>query len=198
MQAAVEGAALPKQQFHHKPCGNFPADVYLLPGGLLKAQLEQVVGYREPGRYPALYHLARLRRDIGDDLLTAAALGVLFYKLHHPCGVDVPGDGQHHVPGIIKSVVAAVQQLVSDVGNAFLRACNVGFHRQVVVQPAQQPEKHLPAGIVVIHGDFLADDALLLLHRLRCKVRGGDKVQQDVQRLVNIVAGGEQVAGLIK
>ena len=64
-----------------------------------------------------------------------------------------------------------------------------------VVHGLEVVEHHPPLGVVIVHFDFLADDALLLADSLLCKVGGLYKVQQNLQGLVHLVRGGEQVAG---
>ncbi len=99
---------------------------------------------------------------------------------------------------VIKGVVAVVQQLVRNVGDGLHRPGNINAHRVVLIQAAQQVKGAHPAGHIIVHGDLLADDPLLFLHRLGGKVRVLHKVQQDLQRLVKAVAALEQIAGLVK
>ena len=99
---------------------------------------------------------------------------------------------------IIKSIVAVIQQLVRNVGDGLHRTGNINAHRVVLIQAPQQVKGAHPAGYIIVHGDLLADNPLFFFHRLRRKVRVLHKVQQNLQRLVKVVAALEQIAGLVK
>ena len=71
-------------------------------------------------------------------------------------------------------------------------SCRMGVG---VVHGLEVLEHHLPLGVVVVHFDLLADDPLLFGHGLLCKVGRLYKVQQDLQRLVEMVGAGEEIAG---
>ena len=63
-------------------------------------------------------------------------------------------------------------------GDGLHRSGNVDPHRVLLVQRPQQVKVHPPAGVVVVHLDLLADDALLLLHSLGGKIGFLNKIQQ--------------------
>ena len=110
----------------------------------------------------------------------------------------VSGNGQHHVVQIVEGVVAAVEQLGVDLCNRLDAACNIYLHAVVLVQALQKVEHHPPARVVLVHSDFLPDDALLLLHCFLGEIRMGHAIQQDFQRLLESVGAGKKVTGLVK
>ena len=67
-----------------------------------------------------------------------------------------------------------------------------------MVHGLQIVEHDPPLGVVVVHFDLLADNALLFADGFLCKVRGLYKIQQNFQGLVNLARGGEQVVGGVK
>ena len=107
-------------------------------------------------------------------------------------------DTQCHVVEVIERVVAAVKVLRGDFRNALHRARNVVLDRVRVVHGAQQAEHHAPLRVIVIHFDFLADDAELFFNGLLCKIRGLHEVEQNLQRLLCVFRAGEQVARRLK
>jgi len=99
---------------------------------------------------------------------------------------------------IVEGAVAAVQQIVCDLGNALDGAGDVDAYRVFLVQTAQHIEEHTPARIVVAHPDLLPDDALFLGDAFRCEVRGLDKGKQDLQGCLEVVGAAEEIAGLVE
>ena len=99
---------------------------------------------------------------------------------------------------IVEGVVAAVEQLGVDLCNRLDAACDVHLYTVVLVQALQKVEHHPPARVVLVHSDFLPDDALLLLHCFLGEIRMGHAIQQDFQRLLESVGAGKKVTGLVK
>ena len=99
---------------------------------------------------------------------------------------------------VIEGPVTLVKIIRRDLGNALHRAGNVNFHRVSVVKRIEQVEHHAPLRVIVIHADLLADDALLLAHRLLREIRFLHEIEQDLQRLIETVCAGEQIAGAVK
>ena len=95
-------------------------------------------------------------------------------------------------------MVAPVQQVGGDFCNGFGGAGDVQTHRVYVVDGPQEVKEGAPAGVVVVHPDFLADDALLLLHRLRGEVGAGDEIQEDFQGLPEIAGAAEEIGGAVE
>ena len=67
-----------------------------------------------------------------------------------------------------------------------------------MIHRAQQQKQRFPARFVAAHLDFLPDDALLLLHGRLGKIRVRDEIQQDFQRIRQIVGTRKQIAGFVK
>ena len=99
--------------------------------------------------------------------------------------------------------MAVVQGLVRDAGNALHRPRDAVTYRMTRIELAEKLIVYRHAGVILAHEDFLRDYALLLLHRLRREIRGGDKMQQQAQVFLKgfcalkivagHVAGGESV-----
>ena len=67
-----------------------------------------------------------------------------------------------------------------------------------MIQAAEQAGHDPPVRAVVVHLDLLADDPLLLLDGLLGEVGLVHHAQQDIQTLVHLLGGGEQIAGFVK
>ena len=72
---------------------------------------------------------------------------------------------------VVEGTVAAVQQIVCDLRDAFDCAGNVDAYRVLLIQAAEHVEKDAPAGIVIAHPDFLSDNALLFGNAFRGEIR---------------------------
>ena len=116
----------------------------------------------------------------------------------HPFHGGVTGGGQHHVVRGIKGPAAVVEHLRGDLGNAFHRARNVAADGVAVIQALEQAGDEPPVRAVVVHFDLLPDDALLLGNGLLGEVGVGHHAQQHIQAFVQLLGGGEQVAGAVK
>jgi len=103
---------------------------------------------------------------------------VLLKHLFHLGDGEVSRHRKHHIVQVIEIVVALVQQIGGDVGDGLHRSGNVDPHRMLLVQGLQQIELPPPSGVVVVHLDLLADDALLLLHGLGGEIGLLDEIQQ--------------------
>ena len=110
----------------------------------------------------------------------------------------VAGRSQHHIARGIKGLAAVVQHGGRDLGNAFHRARDVAADGVAVVQALEQAGDEPPVRAVIVHFDFLPDDALLLGDGLLGKVGVAYHAQQHVQAFVQLLGGGEQVAGAVK
>ncbi len=121
----------------------------------------------------------------------------------HTIRGDRAYDAQRHVRRVVKHLVAGVERLIRDLGDALHRARD-GFADGVVrVQALHQVHVHGVVRVVLAHADLLSDDALLLFHALRREVRRCDKAQQRAEVFLKIlralkivcgdVAGGEGV-----
>ena len=110
----------------------------------------------------------------------------------------VAGSSQHHIARGIKGLAAVVQHGGRDLGNALHRARDVAADGVAVVQTLEQAGDEPPVRAVVVHFDFLSDDALLLGDGLLGKIGVPYHAQQHVQAFVQLLGGGEQVAGAVK
>ena len=95
-------------------------------------------------------------------------------------GVHVAHHGQDHVGRRIERLVAVIQRLRRDVGNALHRARDGGAGGAGPVQCLQHAGIDLPVGVVLDHADLLGDDALLLGDALLRKIGNGYEGQQDL------------------
>ncbi len=166
---------------------------------LLKAELEQ---RNRDGHFllrPRFHDVLRLRLENPLHMVRGVrGLQHFVTHLQHAVRLHVPRDAQDHVVQVVKGPVAAVQKLRRDFGDAVGRARNVDFDRVRVVKRPQQVEQHAPLRVVVVHPDFLPDDALFLLHGLLRKIGGLDEIQQDFERLVDVGRAGKQKAGHVE
>ena len=91
--------------------------------------------------------------------------------------------------------MAVVEGLRRDVGDALHGSGDGGPGGGDLIESPEQPGVNLPVGVVLDHADFLADDALLLVHALLGEVGDGDEGQQNLQIFVKVVRGVEVVPG---
>ena len=70
--------------------------------------------------------------------------------------------GQHHIGRRVEPLGAVVEHLRGQAGNAFHRARDVAADGVAVVQALEQAGDEPPVRAVIVHFDFLPDDALLL------------------------------------
>ena len=110
----------------------------------------------------------------------------------------VASRSQHHIARGIKGLAAVVQHGGRDLGNALHRARDIAADGVAVVQALEQAGDEPPVRAVIVHFDFLPDDALLLGDGLLGKVGVAYHAQQHVQAFVQLLGGGEQVAGAVK
>ena len=81
----------------------------------------------------------------------------------------------------VEMVMDLEEQLGVDLCNRLDAACDVHLYTVVLVQALQKVEHHPPARVVLVHSDFLPDDALLLLHCFLGEIRMGHTIQQNLQ-----------------
>ena len=104
-------------------------------------------------------------------------------------GVHVAHHGEDHVGGGVECLVAVIQSLGSDMGNALHCTGDAGTGGVVLVQGPQHPGVDLPVGVVLDHADLLTDDALLLGNALVGEIGNGHKGQQDPQVFLKMLRG---------
>ena len=107
-------------------------------------------------------------------------------------------NAESHIVEIIKGVVAVVELFGGDFRDRLDRTCDVDFNRVVMVHILEHIEHHAPVGRIVVHLDFLTDNALLLCHGFRSEVRVLNKVEQNLKALLEPVGAGKEIAGLFK
>ena len=124
-----------------------------------------------------------------------AALGGqdAFRGLEDPVGADIPHHGEDHVGGGVEGLVAAVQGLGGDAGDALHGAGHGDTGGTLPVQGLQHPLIDLPLRVILDHADLLSDNALLLGHALVGEVRHRHKGQQLPQILVKMLRAVEVV-----
>ena len=110
---------------------------------------------------------------------------------------DLAGHAQHHVGGRVERLGAAVKHLRRQLGNALDRAGDVVPQRVVRIQAAEQCIQQPPVGAVIVHLDLLPDDALLLGDGGLGKPRLAHHAQQNVKVFVDLLRGGEEIAGAV-
>ena len=91
--------------------------------------------------------------------------------------------------------MAIVEGLGGNVGDALHTACDGGTGGAIYIQRLHQALVALPLGVILDHADLLPDDALLLFHRLLGEVGNGHEGEKDLQILIELLRGGEIVAG---
>ena len=101
--------------------------------------------------------------------------------------VHIAHHRQNHVGRGIKRLVAVIQRVRGDFGNALYRTCNAGAGRMAMIHGPQHPGVDLPVGVVLDHADLLTDDPLLLGNALIGEIRNRDKRQQDPQILLEML-----------
>ena len=138
-------------------------------------------------------------------VLEIALDGVLFAGLQHLVtdteniiGLKVARDTEHHIVEIIKSIVAVVEELGGDFGDRLYRSRDVYLNGMIAVHFFEHIEHNAPLGGIVVHTDFLTDNALLLRDCLLGKVRTLNEVEQDLEAFREFVGTAEQIAGLVK
>ncbi|MPM67710.1 hypothetical protein SDC9_114634 [bioreactor metagenome] len=77
--------------------------------------------------------------------------------------------------------MAGVEGFRGNLGDGLVGAGHRHPHRMVLIQRGQQIHEHLPVWIILNHGNFLADNALLLVHALLGKPGHGHKGQENPQ-----------------
>ena len=110
----------------------------------------------------------------------------------------VAGSSQHHIARGIKGLAAVVQHGGRNLGNALHRARDIAADGVAVVQALEQAGDEPPVRAVIVHFDLLPDDALFFCNGLLGKVGVPHHAQQHIQTFIQLLGGGEQVAGAVK
>jgi len=128
----------------------------------------------------------RRRRELLGGLIVPDQLHHCFWRKrsHHQ---------QQHVGRVVKRFVALVQHLLGDLGDGVNRAGDLDVDRIPLVHGFQQIHVHFPVRVVVVHGDFLPDDAFFLFHAGIGKVRLLHVIQQQVKVGLQLVSAGKQI-----
>lgn len=95
--------------------------------------------------------------------------------------VHIADHADNQVRRVVERVVAELQGFGCNFFNALDRSGDVVSHRMVLVHDAEQVFHHGRVRAVVIHPDFLRDDAALFLHAFLRKIPGRDHAQQNLQ-----------------
>ena len=83
--------------------------------------------------------------------------------------------------------MAELQSIGRDLLDALDRACNVIAHRVVLIHDAEQIFHHGGVCAVLVHFDFLRDDAALFLDALFGKIPGRDHAKEDLEILFQML-----------
>ena len=110
-------------------------------------------------------------------------------------GIDVALHAQHHIGRRVEDLVAVIEGLRGDLRDALHRTGDAVADGVMGIEHFQQIVVNPHTGVILAHADLLRDDALLLLHGLIGKIRGGDKVQQHPQIFLKALGALEVVAG---
>ena len=110
---------------------------------------------------------------------------------------DVARNGKHHVAGAVERIGAGVQQFGCQLGNALGGAGDIVPDGMAFIQAAEQCGQQPPIRAVVIHFDFLPDDALLLGDGLLGKPGMTDHVEQNIQVFIRHAGCGKNIAGAV-
>ena len=94
-------------------------------------------------------------------------------QIDHMDRVHVAHHRQNHVGRGIKCLMAVIQRVRSDFGNALHCTGNAGAGRMAMIHGPQHPGVDLPVGVVLDHADLLTDDALLLGNTLIGEIENG-------------------------
>ena len=142
-----------------------------------------------------LGNVSRFRAVIPGDLLAALPGQDAPGQVHHMDRIHVTHSGQNHVGGRVKRLVALIERLRGDMGNALHRAGNGGSGGAVLIQCLHHAGVDLPVGVILDHTDLLADDALLLGNTLIRKIGHRHEGEKDLQILLKMLRRVEIVAG---
>ena len=115
-------------------------------------------------------------------------------RLEDPVGADIPHHGEDHVGGGVEGLVAVVEGLGGDLGDALHRPGDGDAAGVADVESLEQLLVDLPVGVILHHADLLGDDAPLLVHALLGEVGDGDEAEEDLQVLLKVLRAVEVVA----
>lgn len=82
--------------------------------------------------------------------------------------------------------------------NRFNRACNVNANWMIFIKAFKEIKCAHPAGHIVIHCDFLPDNALFFFHGFLCKIRVCNEIKQNAQAVLKSVGALKKIACFIK
>ena len=166
--------------------------------GLLEAEHEQRRGHIELFLNIRLHNLRRLVREIALNSELRRLFEDTVRHLEHFVNGHVARDGERHIIQVVKRVVAAIQKVGRDLRNRINGPCDINAHGMHLIERAQAVEHDLPVRLILVHPNFLPDNALLLLHGLLREIWRLHKVQKDLQRCLEIARTGKKVAGAFK
>ena len=112
--------------------------------------------------------------------------------------VKVSCNSQHHVVQVIESIVTTIKQICVNLCNRFHCSGDIDLDAVFLIHAFQKVKHDSPTRIVIVHSDFLGNNSLFLFHCLFGKVRIGHKVEQNFNRLSELVGTCKQITGLVK
>lgn len=166
--------------------------------GFLKAKHEKRRAHIKRLLDKGLHGLCRLIREIALNGESIRRFQQPVRHFEHLVHRHIASNGKRHIVEVIKCAVAAVEKIRRNMRNRIDRSRDVDAHGVHLVERPEAVEHHLPVRLILIHSDFLPDDALLLLHGLFRKIRRLHKIQQNLQRRLKITRAGEKIAGALK
>ena len=138
-------------------------------------------GHLHHGLSVLLHGAHRLFRTVVHDGLGCFFRGQILQRgVNDQLRIHIAHHTQHHIGGGVECLVAVEQILHSDLRDGFHGTCYRRADGGVLVQNFHQTDINLEVGAVVIHADFLSDDAALLFHGFLREVGRGYEVQQQL------------------
>ena len=196
VEALVEGAGLPQEDVPGQIAQELRPVAALAPlqRWALEAQEELGGGDLHPAGDLLLVDGLRLVAVV--PLNVRAALGGkdALGSLEDPVGADIPHHGEDHVGGGVEGLVAVVEGLGGDLGDALHRPGDGDAAGVADVEGLEELLVDLPVGVILHHADLLGDDAPLLVHAFLGEVGDGDKAEEDLQVLLKVLRAVEVVA----
>ena len=136
-----------------------------------------------------LGHKRLVRAVITADFAAALLRQHLLRQTENRLRLHIAYHHQAHIGRGIKRLMAIVQRLGGDMGNALHRACHRYADRAFFIQALHEIFIDLPFGIVLNHADLLGNNSLLLGNAFLRKIGNRHKGEQNFQILKEMLRG---------
>ena len=144
------------------------------------------------------YHPCRLLREDSFDFYGFGRFEHSVTNFQNLVHLKIARQGKTHISQVIKRVVATIQQLWRNFSDTFHSARYIDPDWMIPIHGPQKIEHYAPLRVVIVHFNFFSNDSLLFLNSLLCKVRRLYKVQQNLQRFIQLIGAGEKVTSGFK